>query len=34
MQLRYDLDPHWGLEEEFGWKAVRDALTDPKFFAL
>lgn len=34
MKLRYELDPHWGLDEELTWKAVREALTDPKFFAL
>ncbi|KAI3394043.1 hypothetical protein diail_3262, partial [Diaporthe ilicicola] len=35
MKLRYDLDPHWGVvDDEFSWKDVRLALTDPKFFAF
>ncbi|KAI1639169.1 high-affinity nicotinic acid transporter [Biscogniauxia mediterranea] len=34
MKLRYELNPHWGVDEEFSWKAVRAALTDPKFFAF
>ncbi|CAJ2506731.1 Uu.00g079170.m01.CDS01 [Anthostomella pinea] len=34
MKLRYELNPHWGHDEEFSWKSVRAALTDPKFFAF
>ncbi|KAI0480911.1 high-affinity nicotinic acid transporter [Xylariaceae sp. FL0804] len=34
MRLRYELNPHWGIDEKFSWKAVTDALTDPKFYAF
>lgn len=34
MKLRYHLEPHWGVDEEFSWKQVGLALKDPKFFAL
>lgn len=34
MNLRYELNPHWGIDEEFAWKAVRNALTDPKWYAF
>lgn len=34
MKLRYELEPHWGIDEAFSWAAVRAALTDPKFICL
>lgn len=34
MRLRYELDPHWGIDEEFTWSAVLSALIDPKWHAL
>ncbi|KAI1268421.1 high-affinity nicotinic acid transporter [Xylariaceae sp. FL1019] len=34
MRLRYELNPHWGIDEKFTWKAVTDALTDPKWYAF
>lgn len=34
MRLRYELDPHWGIDEEFTWSAVLSALIDPKWHAF
>ncbi|KAI0015435.1 high-affinity nicotinic acid transporter [Xylariomycetidae sp. FL0641] len=34
MKLRYELNPHWGVDEKFTWKAVADALKDPKWYAF
>jgi MFS family permease len=34
MRLRYEQDPHWGIDDIFSWDAVIAALTDPKFYAL
>ncbi|KAI8192398.1 putative transporter [Colletotrichum sp. SAR 10_75] len=31
MKLRYELEPSFGIDEEFSWKAVIDGLIDPKF---
>ncbi|KAK6068274.1 C6 transcription factor [Seiridium cupressi] len=33
MRLRYEQDPHWGIDDEFSWHAVIAALVDPKFYA-
>lgn len=33
MRLRYELEPHWGIDEKFTWNAVINALLDPKFHA-
>ncbi|EKG17955.1 Major facilitator superfamily [Macrophomina phaseolina MS6] len=34
MRLRYELDPHWGIDEKFSWAAVFSALIDPKWHAF
>ncbi|KAH9899055.1 high-affinity nicotinic acid transporter [Xylariomycetidae sp. FL2044] len=34
MRLRYELNPHWGVDEEFTWGAVKAALIDPKWYAF
>lgn len=34
MRLRYELEPHWGIDEEFTWAAAVQGLTDPKWYAL
>lgn len=34
MAMRYELEPHWGIDEQFTWKAVSNALLDPKFYCF
>ncbi|KAK8166390.1 high-affinity nicotinic acid transporter [Phyllosticta citrichinensis] len=34
MKLRYELNPYSGIDEEFTWAAVIEALTDPKWYAF
>ena len=34
MKLRYELEPHWGIDEKFTWNAVVSGLLDPKWYAL
>ncbi|KAK0653825.1 putative transporter C11D3.18C [Lasiodiplodia hormozganensis] len=34
MKMRYELDPHWGIDEKFTWSAVVSALVDPKWHAF
>ncbi|RDW84898.1 hypothetical protein BP6252_02488 [Coleophoma cylindrospora] len=34
MDLRYALDPHWGVDEEFSWSSVLSAFVDPKWYAF
>jgi len=34
VNARYELNPHWGIDDEFKWGAIIDVLRDPKFYAL
>lgn len=34
VRARYALNPYWGIDDEFSWKAIIDVLIDPKFYAL
>lgn len=34
VRARYILNPHWGIDDEFSWRAITDVLVDPKFYAL
>lgn len=31
---RYELNPHWGIDEKFSWGAILSVFKDPKFYAL
>ncbi|RDW85321.1 hypothetical protein BP6252_02911 [Coleophoma cylindrospora] len=34
VHARYELDPHWGIDDEFSWGAITSVLIDPKFYAF
>ncbi|PLB52498.1 high-affinity nicotinic acid transporter [Aspergillus steynii IBT 23096] len=34
VRLRYEMDPHWGVDDEFSWSDVAKTFIDPKFYAF